>query len=55
MTCDKCGQRNADIGAHRHGKDICRMCLLDEQHIDDGERFAEEDRIEEERTNDNHD
>ena len=48
MTCDKCGTKNADIGAHWHGKDICRECLQDEQHEADGERFAEEDSLEEE-------
>ena len=47
MTCDKCGQHNADIGTHRHGKDICRVCLTADQHIADGERFAEEDRLDE--------
>ena len=47
MTCDKCGQPNADIGAHRHGKDICRECLAEEDRAKDLARYEEEDRLEE--------
>ena len=46
MNCDKCGTPNADIGEHRHGKDICRVCLAEEDRAKDLARFEEEDRLE---------